>query len=382
MNETDREKLRRVPAEPQIGLGFEAPRAEAPGEAKCKGRTGMFFEDPDPRQQFISNQRLDRYLRAAGLGAVLSIGEFLHTLDWKPFEEAYKPGGRSPFHPRVMVGLVLLGITEGKSSLRELEELAASDVRAWWLTGGLLPDHSTIGKFIERHEKHLTGEFFEELTKQVLRVTGSDSRRIAGDGTVVEAVSSRLKLIKEEAAVQAAAEAREAAEAKPKDEGLKGKAELAAQVAQTARERSQERRAKGREKPEAPVSRYEPEAVTQPLKNKAVRPSYKPVVVVNGDRIITGQTVEGSKEAAAVERLVEQSERVSGQKVEELLPDGGFFCAVVAVLCMMQDISLLCPQGRSQGGEAGRSSRTGRSRRTSFGMMKRRTNMSVRRASG
>jgi hypothetical protein len=45
--------------------------------------------------------------------------------------------------------------------------------------------------------------------------------------------------------------------------------------------------------------------------------------------------------------LVEQSERISDQHVDEMLLDAGFFTAVVLYLCYSADISLLCPNGRT-----------------------------------
>jgi transposase len=346
-------RSRSVPAEPQILLRLEDDRAQesAPRPALDPGR--VLFKEPDPTELFVGNTRLDRYLVEAGLGEALVIAELLSSLDcWAAFEASYRPGGRAPHHPRRLVGLMLLGLMEGKTSLRALEQLARADVRAWWVTGGLWPDHSTIGKFVQRNSAVLTEELFEELTRKVISRTGSGASRLAGDGTVIEAVSSRLHLIKQEAAEQAAAEARAAAEAAPEDEQLQRKAQLAEEVAQAARERSEDRREKGRANPEAAVSPNEPEAVVQLQKNKTTRPSYKASVVVNEDRIITGQGVDPTNEAKMVGPMVEQSERVTGEKVDELLLDAGYFSAVVVWLCYSADISLLCPQGSSRSGEA------------------------------
>ena len=63
----------------------------------------------------------------------------------------YQASGRRPLHRRVLLGLVVYGIMQGKWSLWELERLALVDLGAWWITGRLQPDHSTIGKFIQLH---------------------------------------------------------------------------------------------------------------------------------------------------------------------------------------------------------------------------------------
>ncbi len=62
-----------------------------------------------------------------------------------------------------------------------------------------MPDHSVIGRFVQQHEALLTESFFEQLSRQVLKATGSGTSTVAGDGTVIESMSSRFKLLREEA---------------------------------------------------------------------------------------------------------------------------------------------------------------------------------------
>ncbi len=331
----------------QLEWTFETEKPRT--QTKPKRRGQLRFKDPDPLSIFIGPKRLDSFLVDTEQAGVLSQRELLECLDWAPFKGTYQGGGRVPYHPRAIVSLVLLGIMEGRSSLRSLEVLARCDARAWWLTGGIMPDHSLIGRFLVRHQDLLTVEFFEQLTRQILRRTGSDASRVAGDGTVVEAAASRFNLLKQEAAEQLASEAKSATDAEPDNKQLHDKAKLAQQVAQTAKKRTDTRKAQGRKKPDALVSPTEPEAMMQPQKDDKVRPSYKPSILANEDRIITAQAVDPGNEAQMIEPMVDQSERISGQKADEMLLDAGYFTAVVLYLCYSADISLLCPQGRTTG---------------------------------
>lgn len=67
----------------------------------------MKFESPDPRLILINHVRLDEYLKAAGLQAPLRIRPLLENLSFAEFEKGYRPGGRPPYAPRAMVGLIL-----------------------------------------------------------------------------------------------------------------------------------------------------------------------------------------------------------------------------------------------------------------------------------
>lgn len=161
------------------------------------------FEDPDPCLIRLNEVRLDEHLKRTGQRRALKVRKLLEPLDWSGFEQNYKAGGRIPYAPRAMLGLILYGIMQGISSLRALENLARTDLGCMWVSGGILPDHSIVGRFIQRHEAELTGDFFDQLTAQVLRVTGSGVRTVAGDGNLIEAAASRFNLMKAEALAQA-----------------------------------------------------------------------------------------------------------------------------------------------------------------------------------
>ncbi len=346
MKHPDKHRSLQVPSGEQVEWSFGEESGAEARDTAGRAAAEVVFSEPDPRAIFIGNERLDRFLEQAGQTEVIAVGELLCALDcWREFEAGYRPGGRAPYHPRLIVGLILLGIMSGQTSLRQLSQLARVDTRAWWLTGGLCPDYSTLSKFLTRHSEQLTGTFFEELTREVLKRSGSRASALAGDGTVIQAAASSLKLLKQEAAEQAAAEAEQRLKATPESKPLQQQADLAREVADTCCERSAERRAKGRSNPEAPVSPTEPEAMVQPLKNKTSRASYKPSVVSNADRIITGQAVDPSNEPQVVGPMLSQSERITGQPVVEVQLDSGYFCASVLELCYARDINLLCAPG-------------------------------------
>ncbi len=106
------------------------------------------------------------------------------------------------------------------SSLRELERFTRSDLECMWVGGGgVTPDHSILGgRFIVRHEQELSGPLFESIVQAVLQRTGSGRERLAGgDGTVLEAMSSRYALIKREALEAQRAQLREQVELKGED---------------------------------------------------------------------------------------------------------------------------------------------------------------------
>jgi len=308
------------------------------------------FKDPDPNKLWVGEQRLKRYLADAGFGWVLALREFMRQREWTEFEKAYPGSGRPAYHPCLMLSLVLFGVLEGRSSLRELEVAARTDVRVWWLTGGAMPDHSVIGRFLHRHRERITTAFFEDCTRALLKVIGSRSATIGVDGTTIQAASSRLRTIKQEAAREVAEQRAAEAAADPENECAAARAELAQEVVETAEKRSEARRRKGRKNTNAPVSPHEPEAGVNKMKNGQVAPSYQASIAANEDRMIIGQHVDGTSESAAVEPMVQQAQRVTGGQIETLLADSNYNNATAHEVAHKHDLELLSPEGSTRNG--------------------------------
>jgi hypothetical protein len=94
----------------------------------------------------------------------------------------------------------------------------------------------------------------------------------------------------------------------------------------------------------------EPEAVVQPRKDGAMRPSYKPSLWAHASGLIVGQAVHPSSETVVVPQLLEQHEVVfDGQRPTTLLLDAAFCTTAVLERLVRADIDVLCPAGRTRG---------------------------------
>lgn len=346
-----RRKVRKIDSSGQIGLFRPSVDEDTEHRRSCERGCERLpeFIDPNPEGILIGNERLSEFLSRMGEVEGFTIRELLEGIDWKDFEKKSRSGGRRPYSPRAMVGLILFGILEGRSSLRQLEKLGRTDLRAMWITGGISPDHTVLGRFINRHEDLLTDQFFRDLTRQVIKRTVSSTEQGALDGTVVQAAASRYKMIKAEAAAEAAQESRRRAEEKPDDAKLRRQAEQAEAVAAVAQHRIAARKAYRKKNPEnVRVSATEPEAVNQPLKNQVKAAAYKPSIIVNTDRIILGQGVDPSSEQDLVAELLKQAQQISGAPLEEVMADSNYFTSSVIEQVLTAGVtSFLSPEGQS-----------------------------------
>lgn len=326
----------------QLGLFGAEPELDA-GKPRSQGP--IVFVSDDPREIRFGNRLLGEYLIEAGLDWVIELRLFLQSLDWSALESVYKVRGRAPYRPASMMSLVFYGITKGLSSLRELEALARTDLGAMWVCGGIAPDHASIGRFLNRHAEQISGEFFEQLTSEVLKSTKGGIKDLAGDGTIVMAACSRYNMISEEAAIAQARDASAKAAADKENRELQQRAEKARAAADIATARADKKRSKGKGD-SANVSPVEPESCIQQQKDKSIAPSYKPSVLANKERVIVALAVHPSSENEVLDRMLGQAERVGDEANRRLMLDAGYFANSVIDTCLQKDIDLLCPEGR------------------------------------
>lgn len=364
-----RRRERRVPDTAQHSLDWGgAPEAEgAAGPTRCGGTA---FRASTPWHLYVGNERLDQYLNRRGLGWVVRLREELQAVDFSDLETNYTGVGRAPYHPRMMMGLIIYGTLKKKSTLRELEELAVADVGAWWICGGEQPDHSTIGNFLVRHQEAISRELFISLVHDLVGRKGITNGVVAGDGTVIEAAASRYTMLSQEAAEQVAAEAKKSADQQPADQGLAQAARQAEEIAAVARQRGARRWRPSRGSTEAKsawvVAPFESAAVMQPCKDGRRRPSYKPSVLVHECGLIVSQAVEASRESAAIPELLDQHEAVFGAAPRTLLLDAGYHNIDVLTHIAARQIDVLCPSGSPVEGQWTRKGYRGKFGKTDF----------------
>src|SRR3954468_1659817 len=116
------------------------------------------------------------------------------TLDLSCFTAHYKPRlrGQPPFHPRMMVALLLYCYATGTRSSRRIMKRCRTDVACRIIVGEDIPDFRTISDFRKTHLAHLEALFVEVLKLCALAGLAKVGT-IALDGTKVKANASRHK---------------------------------------------------------------------------------------------------------------------------------------------------------------------------------------------
>jgi transposase len=121
------------------------------------------------------------------------INDLVNELDLAPFLAAHdEPRGMPPYHPAMMLKVLLYGYATGVRSSRKLEARLANDVGFMFLAGQARPDHKTISSFRHRHLAAFRALFLEVLA--LCQQAGLVKLgRVALDGTKIKANASKHK---------------------------------------------------------------------------------------------------------------------------------------------------------------------------------------------
>src|SRR3954452_16661721 len=87
------------------------------------------------------------------------------VMDTAAFDAAYRDDGhgRAAYEPSVMLALLLYCWARGTRSSRAIERACVEDLACRVIAAHQRPDHATIARFVERHERALAGVFGEVL---------------------------------------------------------------------------------------------------------------------------------------------------------------------------------------------------------------------------
>ena len=286
------------------------------------------------------------------------VSDVVDQLDLSAVESVYEQEdrGQPPYHPRMMVKILVYSYCVGVFSSRRMEKRLVEDVAFRVLAAGNEPDFRTLADFRKNHLKALE-ELFQQVLRLALEVGALKLGRVALDGSKVKANASKHKAMSygrmEETEKRLRKEVRELlkqAEAVDEEEDKRYGRERQGEELPEELQRRETRIARIREAKKALEERAREKAESEKKDDQEAKPESKAqynftdpesrilkgsdafvqgyntqVAVEPTLQLIVGQRVtDAGNDKQQMVPLIEAVQEQSGQKPEEILADSGY----------------------------------------------------------
>lgn len=152
----------------------------------------LHFRSYDPDQTLLFPQRIDRDIPKDDPVRILK--SVIESLDLSGFKKLYHERGRSPYHPKMMLMVILYSYMNNVYSCRKIEKLLYRDIYYIWLSGYQKPDFATINRFRNRVKNEI-GHIFTLLVL-ILVEKGFVTLEVGYlDGTKIESKANKYTFV-------------------------------------------------------------------------------------------------------------------------------------------------------------------------------------------
>ena len=149
------------------------------------------FRPYDPEQMYLMPPSVSEWVPEGHLARFVS--DLVDAMDLSVIEGSYEEErGYPPYHPRMMVKVLLYGYCTGTFSSRRIAGKVIDSVAFRFLAAANEPDFRTVSDFRKRHGPALTG-LFGQVLKLCQKAGLIKLGRVAVDGTKIKANASKHK---------------------------------------------------------------------------------------------------------------------------------------------------------------------------------------------
>lgn len=151
----------------------------------------MPFQEYSPEQAALLPLHVRDVLDEKHL--VFLISAVVEKQDLRAWEAVYSEEGQRPYHPALLLKVLLYGFALGVRASRKMEQRIKEDLGFRYLAGGAEPDHKTLCEFLRRHGRRVN-DLFTAVLEQLQTAGLGKLGVVALDSTRVKANASRDRL--------------------------------------------------------------------------------------------------------------------------------------------------------------------------------------------
>lgn len=261
---------------------------------------------------------------------VFLISAMVEKQDLRAWEAAYSEEGQRPYHPALLLKVLLYGFALGVRSSRKIEQRIREDLGFRYLAGGAEPDHKTLCEFLRRHGRRVN-DLFTAVLEQLQTAGLGKLGVVALDSTRVKANASRDRVLTE-AGLRAERARKRRQVRRWQRELLTMNADENPGGVVAELERVQQRLAeipgelqKLRKSGLKRMSRTDADSRFLHSRDGFVLGYTAEAAVSEEGLIVAARVTQAPQDHASLVPLVDQTERRCGQRPEKVLADAGFY---------------------------------------------------------
>ncbi|WP_234032712.1 IS1182 family transposase [Paenibacillus faecalis] len=123
------------------------------------------------------------------------IDEMIEAIPDEQLFAHYTGGGRSSYHPKMMLKAILYGYSQKVYSCRGIEKLLQENIPAMWLAAMQQPDFRTLNDFRGVRMKAFMDELFETMIQKLIADNYITMEQYFLDGTKIEADANKYSFV-------------------------------------------------------------------------------------------------------------------------------------------------------------------------------------------
>lgn len=153
----------------------------------------VVFKIYSPSQGMLLPPSLDELISLSH--PVRVVNEVIESVNLEILEKAYKGGGTSSYHPRMLLKILVYGYVSNVYSSRKLEAATKENIHFMWLAGMQKPDHNTINTFRGKRLQDALKDIFTQVVELLVAEGILSIKDIYVDGTKIEADANRYTFV-------------------------------------------------------------------------------------------------------------------------------------------------------------------------------------------
>lgn len=123
------------------------------------------------------------------------VNQVIDSINLDILYKKYQGGGRSSYHPRMLLKVLVYSYLSNIYSSRKMEAAVKENIHFMWLAGMEKPDHNTINRFRSDRLKSVIKKVFCQVVLLMVESGHVDLQSVYTDGTKIESKANRYTFV-------------------------------------------------------------------------------------------------------------------------------------------------------------------------------------------